>query len=289
RRLHQVTRARKERSLLRLPRNKKTKRIDNMNMKLFFALFITAMLFFGCAQQQPAPPVQQPGTPSAPAANTTPAAPAKPKDTIPPLLTVNVPSGTNASSVAVSGTTEAGAFVTINGAAVDVAADGTFSSTVTLTEGANTIVIVSADSSNNKNTITKSVTYTKPVPPQKLDDTYVPPNGVVTTNEVPLYISVGVTPSSFNATPGRVEFLNVLPGSTSVATMQLSNNENSPVHIEFKVTGDAGNMINPIAPITLFKGGEVRAVQVSMTVPAGTIFGERTGSIILTETRGQAS
>ncbi len=258
-------------------------------MKLFFALFITAMLFFGCAQQQPAPPVQQPSTPAAPAANTTPAAPAKPKDITPPLLTVNVPSDTNASSVAVSGTTEAGAFVTINGAAVDVAADGTFSSTVSLTEGANTIVIVSADSSNNKNTVTRSVTYTVPAPPQKLDDTYVPANGVVTTNEVPLYVSVGVTPSSFKAVDGRVEFLNVLPGSTSVATMQLSNNENSPVHIEFNTTGDAGNMINPIAPITLFKNGEVRAVEVSITVPAGTIFGERTGSIILTETRGQAS
>ncbi|MFA5106512.1 MAG: hypothetical protein WC506_06160 [Candidatus Micrarchaeia archaeon] len=258
-----------------------------MDMKLFFALLIAAMLFLGCAQQQPpAPPAQGENTtvtpPAPPAENVT-------QPAAPPALSVDVVSQTNMSSITVAGVTDKGAFVTVNGAAANVADDGTFTADVALVEGENTLVIASENNAGLKTTATKTVTYAKPAPPVAMDDSYVPANGVVSTTDVPLYVAVGVTPSNFNSTPGRVEFLNVLPGSTSVATLQLTNSEDSPVHIEFKVSGDAGNMVNPTPAITLFKKGEVRAVQISLTVPAGTIYGSRTGTISLVETRGQAS
>ncbi len=256
-----------------------------MNFKLLFALFITAMLFFGCTQQQPpAPAVQPPATPQTPPSP--PTVPVVQKDTTPPELTVGLVSETSEASVTLTGVTEAGAFVTVNGAAVDNAA-GSFSAKLNLKEGENTIIIVSEDNAKNKNTLTKTVRYTKPS--SKFDDTYVPANGDVSTSEKDLYIAVGVTPSDYKMVEGRIESLNLLPGSTSVVTLTLTNFDDTAVHVEFKAAGDAGNMVNPIAPITLFKKGDVRAVPISITVPAGTIFGVRTGTITLVETRAKAS
>ncbi len=87
-------------------------------------------------------------------------------DDAPPSLTINSPEDgaeVTEDTVTVSGTVtdkESGvASLTINGNPVDVSKDGSFSYTVTLTEGTNTITIVATDKAGNKTTKTITVTY----------------------------------------------------------------------------------------------------------------------------------
>lgn len=91
-----------------------------------------------------------------------------------PTLEVNSPTDnllTASPTLTVSGTAAVGsdsvtlAGVTVNGEAVTVAGNGTFSTEVTLTEGANTITIVATDSLGKTTTITRRVTLdtTKPI------------------------------------------------------------------------------------------------------------------------------
>lgn len=65
----------------------------------------------------------------------------------------------------VSGKTEAGATVVISGPAgdevVEATGDGTFSTTVTLEEGANEIVVTAYGPNDEEKTETRTVTYTK--------------------------------------------------------------------------------------------------------------------------------
>lgn len=71
-----------------------------------------------------------------------------------PALTV---SGTATDDVTVSG-------VTVNGVAVTLGS-GTFTKDLTLNEGPNTIAVVASDGAGNTATATRSITYTKPLPP----------------------------------------------------------------------------------------------------------------------------
>ncbi len=84
-----------------------------------------------------------------------------------PSLTVTTPTEgliTNANKVTVTGTAATGssyttlAGVTINGAAVTVNADGSFSHEVTLTEGANVITVTATDSVGKATTVARNVT-----------------------------------------------------------------------------------------------------------------------------------
>jgi hypothetical protein len=86
-------------------------------------------------------------------------------DTTKPTLTVSAlanGSFTNKLTLNVSGTaTDAGGLksVTVNGQAVQVNPDGTFSTAVTLTVGANTITVVATDNAGNQQTDTRTITY----------------------------------------------------------------------------------------------------------------------------------
>ena len=98
-------------------------------------------------------------------------------DTVPPTLNITAPANalvTNASSLAVRGTTNDTSSspvtvkITLNGAdqgSVTVGSDGSFSKTLTLAEGANTIVITATDSAGKTSSVTRTVTLdtTKPV------------------------------------------------------------------------------------------------------------------------------
>ena len=82
-------------------------------------------------------------------------------DTKPPALVLTSPADgatTLDASVAVSGTTEPGASVEVNGVGVEVASDGSFSLLVTLAEGENTITANATDAAGN--TASASVTVT---------------------------------------------------------------------------------------------------------------------------------
>ncbi len=80
-------------------------------------------------------------------------------DTMAPALSVTSPSFdlTNVADVSVEGMTEADATLTVNGAAVTVAADGSFSTTVTLASGSNTIEVEATDPAGNTAMVTKTV------------------------------------------------------------------------------------------------------------------------------------
>ena len=94
-------------------------------------------------------------------------------DTIPPTLTLTIPPTltltnpadgliTNKSTLVVSGKTDDATSkpvtVTVNGTAVAVNSDGTFSKEITLTNGSNTITVVAKDKAGKTTTVTRKVT-----------------------------------------------------------------------------------------------------------------------------------
>lgn len=85
-------------------------------------------------------------------------------DTIAPTLNVSIPadnSVTNSATCTVSGTTNdstsSPVSVTVNGKAITVAENGSFTTTVTLSEGSNTITIVATDAAGKSTTVTRKV------------------------------------------------------------------------------------------------------------------------------------
>lgn len=85
-------------------------------------------------------------------------------DTVPPTLTLDSPADglvTNVSKVTVSGVTNdetsSPVTLTVNGKAVTVNEDGTFSTEVDLTEGENEIVVVATDSAGKVSEVTRTV------------------------------------------------------------------------------------------------------------------------------------
>lgn len=94
-----------------------------------------------------------------------------PADTTPPTLSISNPANaaqTRGASLTITGTTSDASGIktlTINAAAVNVASDGTFSYTLSLVKGSNTITTVSTDNNNNQTTDTRTVTLvTNPSP-----------------------------------------------------------------------------------------------------------------------------
>jgi hypothetical protein len=94
-----------------------------------------------------------------------------PKDTTAPTLTITAPadkSTVNTETVKVTGkaTDDVGVtLVAVNDVPVTLLPDGSFATTVTLTEGDNTIVVKAFDAAKNVATQTLTVTYKKPTPP----------------------------------------------------------------------------------------------------------------------------
>ncbi len=92
-------------------------------------------------------------------------------DVTPPSLSLDSPSDgttTETPTVVVSGATEPGASLVVNGILVAVGSDGSFSCTIALVDGDNAITATATDASGNSATVTVSVTYLDPV--QALED-----------------------------------------------------------------------------------------------------------------------
>lgn len=117
-------------------------------------------------------------------------------DTVAPTLNVSSPADklvTNNSSLTVSGTTSDATSkiksITVNGSAATVNSDGSWSKTITLSSGSNTITIVATDNAGKTTTVTRTVTL----------DTGAPVISAVTLNPNPVdagktyVISVTVT------------------------------------------------------------------------------------------------
>lgn len=92
-------------------------------------------------------------------------------DTVPPTLSITSPADglvTKASSVTVTGktndATSSPVTVTVNGTKVTIADDGTFTTSVSLKEGSNTITVIATDSAGQKTTVTRTVTMDTTAP-----------------------------------------------------------------------------------------------------------------------------
>jgi len=97
-------------------------------------------------------------------------------DTTPPAISLVAPttgSTVNVASVRVSGMTEPGVALLVNGIGVAVGSDGSFSALLALAEGTNTITAIATDAAGNRNTASVTVTFVNPVPgvEQDLQDT----------------------------------------------------------------------------------------------------------------------
>ncbi|MCD6564380.1 MAG: hypothetical protein J7K53_00400 [Bacteroidales bacterium] len=117
-------------------------------------------------------------------------------DTTPPKIEINSPdnnSVVDTDTVHVSGMAidnESGIDkVTINDSEASLSSDGSFSKTVALTEGTNTITIIATDKAENESTKTIIVTYQKAV--QKTVITLQPDNSYMTVNGVSQEIDPG--------------------------------------------------------------------------------------------------
>jgi len=251
------------------------------------------MLLFGCGEKAPVQPAvpQQNATPVVKA--TTPpvvAPPAEVKDTTPPALLIMSPkeaSSTAIATVNVSGSTESGAKVTINKQVVSVNSGGLFSTMVSLSEGANSIEVVSADASGNKAAKTVTVTYTKPVPPaQPETQTNVSwDNGKTDSTgaaydqaSIPMSLSVG-TVIGVNVEGSTLVFGGLPRGAQSVKTLSLTNYKSTPVKIKTRVEGTLKTWTTAPAEITL-AGDETKKIDVTVNVPENAEYGNYTSTFI---------
>lgn len=118
-------------------------------------------------------------------------------DTVPPTLNISAPANdlvTNTASVVVRGNTNDASSspvtvkITLGGAdqgSVTVASDGTFTKTITLKEGANTIAVTATDSAGKSSTVSRSVTLDTSKPVVK--------SAVITPNPVDAGASMVIT------------------------------------------------------------------------------------------------
>ncbi|HEV8594203.1 MAG TPA: Ig-like domain-containing protein [Thermoplasmata archaeon] len=104
-------------------------------------------------------------------------------DTIVPALAVYTPMNqvTNNPAVVVSGQTEVGASVTVDGSPVTVGPSGAFSTTVTLPEGSHTFNVVARDAAGNTAASAASVVVDMTAPNLAIT---APANGLLTTSSV---------------------------------------------------------------------------------------------------------
>jgi len=86
-------------------------------------------------------------------------------DNIPPTLTVESPVdkarflGTAEKIVRITGKTESGSIVRVNGALAILSSEGTFASSYSLVSGENTLTIVASDRAGNETLVTRTVFY----------------------------------------------------------------------------------------------------------------------------------
>jgi len=106
-------------------------------------------------------------------------------DTLPPVIALTAPTDsliTNKPSISVSGTVndQTATSLKINGNAVVLGAGGTFSTTVSLVEGMNTITVIAKDGAGNSSTITRALRLDTQSPTLTITS---PNNNFVTTQQ----------------------------------------------------------------------------------------------------------
>ena len=116
-------------------------------------------------------------------------------DTVPPVLNITSPDDgliTNKSTIVVAGTTNdstsSPVTLTVNGNKVSVGSDGSFSTTVTLSKGENTITIEAVDKAGKVSTVTRTVTLDSSTP--VIESITITPNPVNTSESMVIRVVV---------------------------------------------------------------------------------------------------
>ena len=116
-------------------------------------------------------------------------------DTVPPVLNVTSPDAgliTNKSTVVVAGTTNdatsSPVTLTVNGNTVSVGSDGSFNTTVTLSEGENIITIEAVDKAGKVSTVKRTVTLDSSTP--VIESITITPNPVNTSESMVIRVVV---------------------------------------------------------------------------------------------------
>jgi RHS repeat-associated protein len=127
------------------------------------------------------------------------------QDRTPPALTVSAPADggySNASSATVSGTASDATPVTlkVNGSPVTLNADGSFSTSVPLAAGTNTISVVATDAATNATTVSRTLVQDRDPPTLSIST----PNGVGVTTPYTNASVLAVTVTVTDATPTTV-------------------------------------------------------------------------------------
>lgn len=116
-------------------------------------------------------------------------------DTVPPVLNVTSPYDgliTNKNTVVVAGTTNdatsSPVTLTVNDNTVSVGSDGSFNTSVTLSEGSNTITIKAVDKAGKASIVTRTITYDSSVP--VIESITISPNPVNTGGSMVISVVV---------------------------------------------------------------------------------------------------
>ncbi|MBJ6801087.1 hypothetical protein [Geomonas propionica] len=207
--------------------------------------------------------------------------PAPTADTTNPTLVVSTlanGSYTNKVTLNISGSaTDAGGLqsLTINGQAVAVGADGSFSAAVTLVTGANVITVVAVDQAGNAQSDVRTITFDPTAPALAITapgdnsdsaQSYITVTGTVDESSV-----VTVTDNSGNQTSAAIS------GNTFSATVNLVAGVNT---ITITATDLAGNATTAKRTVTYTPSG---ALTMAVTYPAQDITTSKS-SIVLTGT-----
>ncbi|VVB96365.1 Bacterial Ig-like domain (group 2) [uncultured archaeon] len=195
-------------------------------------------------------------------------------DTTPPLLIVTQPIDNQVfitSSISVSGTaTDASgiANVKVNGIPVTVSPSGSFSTTVILVNGSNTITITATDASPNANTatVTRNVTFTPPVVPDTtpplLIVTYPIDGHIFTTNSITMSgfatDASGIFSVTVNGAPATITgdlftfTLTLIPGTNTIDVVAIDSSSNRNRATVTRTVTYTPPIITDTTPPTLF-------------------------------------
>ena len=172
-------------------------------------------------------------------------------DTTPPTLTVSSladGSYTNKVTLNVSGvTTDASgiASVTVNGQAVTLGADGSFSTALTLSAGTNSVTIVATDKAGNVKSVTRTITYDAAAP--ALDVTAPADNSTSATASITVSGTVSETSTVSVSVNGGSAQAAVVSGTTFTAQVTLADGINT---IDINAIDQAGNSTSAKRTVT---------------------------------------
>lgn len=195
-----------------------------------------------------------------------------------PSLEVSYPPDnllTNNKDLTITGKTEAGSTLTINEVSVSVDAEGRFSHALTLSEGENTITVISSDSLGNKITASRKVTLDTKIPELVVDE---PADGLI-TNQTKITVKgkaeVGATLKINDAaveigSDGAFSYAFSLQEGDNTLTAIVSDTAGNSMSVTRKVTLDIQPPTGTVALVTdgKTKGNYVMTKNVTLKLEA---------------------